>query len=430
MDTLAMELNEVLEGTVVRSVLSRYGEATFFPKGIVAQSAEAGAHAYRANGTAGVALSAGEPLSLTYFTEAVPELTLPQMVSYAPTAGDPALRQKWKEELVRKNPALSGKQFSLPVVTTGLTHAISIAADLFVEAGDAVLLPEPCWDNYSLIFDIRHNARVVPYALFDSQGTLDIRGMQASIDHQPQEKVVVLLNFPQNPTGYTPSRVEQEQLVHALVACARNGKKLVVIIDDAYFGLFHDPQCSSESLFGALCDADADLLAVKCDAATKEALVWGFRIGFITYGAQGLTNGQYHAMVQKTMGAIRASVSSCSRIGQSLLLAAMADGRYQQDTLKVMEEMADRYRLVKEALAAHAEDFPLLRPLPFNSGYFFALDCPRGSEELRVRLLKDHGVGTVAIGTTLLRIAYSSVDRKDIAWFIDLVYQVAGELWR
>jgi aspartate/methionine/tyrosine aminotransferase len=430
MDALAMELNEVLEGTVVRTVLSRYGEVAFFPKGIVAQSAEASLHAYRANGTAGVALTAGKPLSLTYFSEAVPELTLQQMVSYAPTAGDPALRQKWREELIRKNPSLLDKRFSLPVVTTGLTHGISIAADLFVDSGDVVLIPDPCWDNYSQIFDIRHAARVVPYSLFDSQGALAIGDLRAAIEAQQDDKVVVLLNFPQNPTGYAPSRKEQEQLVQALVACARNGKKLVVIIDDAYFGLFHDPWCSTESLFGSLCDAHPNLLAVKCDAATKEALVWGFRIGFITYGAEGLTNDQYHAMVQKTMGAIRASVSSCSRIGQSLLLAAMADGRYQLDTQAVVEEMAVRYRLVKEALATHTADFQLLRPLPFNSGYFFALDCPRGAEELRVRLLSHHGVGTVALGNTLLRIAYSSVDRNEITWFIDLVYQVAGELWK
>ncbi len=430
MDALAMELNMVLEGSVVRTVLSRYGEAAFFPKGIVAQSAEAGLYAHRANGTAGVALTAGEPLSLTYFSEAVPALHLHQVVSYAPTAGDPALRQKWKDELVRKNPTLNGKSYSLPVVTTGLTHAISIAADLFVDADDAVLLPEPCWDNYSQIFDIRHRARVVPYALFDSQGEFAIESLRAAIVAQRQEKVVVLLNFPQNPTGFTPTNQEQQQLVHALVACARGGKKLVVIIDDAYFGLFHGPNCSTESFFGALCDAHADLLAIKCDAATKEALVWGFRIGFITYGVKGLTNDQHHAMVQKTMGAIRSSVSSCSRIGQSLLLAAMADGRYQKDTLVVMREMAARYQLVKSALAAHAADFHLLRPLPFNSWYFFALVCPRGAEELRVRLLREHGVGTVAIGKTLLRIAYSSVDRKDIVWFIDLVYQVAGELWR
>jgi aspartate/methionine/tyrosine aminotransferase len=430
MNDLVLELNNELEGTVVLSLLSRYGKVAYFPKGIVAQSVQAGQKAYRANGTAGVALTAGKPISLSVFTDTVENLSLHQMVSYAPTAGDPALREKWKGEMVRKNPKLLDKSFSLPMVTGGLTHALSIAADLFVDCGDTVLLPDPCWDNYSLIFSDRHEAQLKAYPLFDDVGALAVGSLRKLIMEVSSRKVVVLLNFPHNPTGYTPLESEGVALVQALKSCADAGKDLVVLIDDAYFGLFHEPDVMQQSLFADLCDLHENIIAVKCDAATKESLVWGFRVGFITYGARGLTNMHYHAMVQKTMGAIRSSVSSCSRISQSLLLLAMEDGRYQKETKDVVQEMATRYRLVKEALALHEQQFSLLWPIPCNSGYFFALACDQGAEELRQLLLDRHGVGTVSIGDRLLRIAYSSVDRKDIPWLIELVYRVAGDLWR
>ncbi len=430
MHDLAMELNKGIEGTVVFSLLSRYGKTAYFPKGIVAQSVQAGQSAYRANGTAGVALSAGKPLSLSVFSDTVENLSLHQMVSYAPTAGDPALRERWKEEMVRKNPKLLDKNYSLPMVTGGLTHALSIAADLFVDRGDTVLLPDPCWDNYSLIFSDRHEAQLMEYPLFDDVGALAVDGLRKLIMEVSSRKVVVLLNFPHNPTGYTPLESEGEALVQAFKSCANAGKELVLLIDDAYFGLFHEPDVMHQSLFADLCDLHENIVAVKCDAATKESLVWGFRVGFITYGARGLTNMHYHAMVQKTMGAIRSSVSSCSRISQSLLLVAMEDDRYLKETLEVVQEMTARYRLVKEALASHEQEFSFLWPVPCNSGYFFALACEKGAEDLRRLLLDGHGVGTVSIGDSLLRIAYSSVDRKDISWLIELVYRVAGELWR
>ena len=60
--------------------------------------------------------------------------------------------------------------------------------------------------------------------------------------------------------------------------------KLVVLLDDAYFGLFYEDSIK-ESLFGLLADTHPNILPVKIDGATKENYVWGLRVGFITYAA-------------------------------------------------------------------------------------------------------------------------------------------------
>jgi len=54
------------------------------------------------------------------------------------------------------------------------------------------------------------------------------------------EKKVLLLNFPNNPTGYTPTEEEQKALVEAIKEAAEAGKKVVVWVDDAYFGLVYE----------------------------------------------------------------------------------------------------------------------------------------------------------------------------------------------
>jgi aspartate/methionine/tyrosine aminotransferase len=73
--------------------------------------------------------------------------------------------------------------------------------------------------------------------------------------------------------------------VAALVAQAERGTKLLVVLDDAYFGLF-DPlggASMTESLFGRLANRHPNLLAIRLDGATKELFVWGLRCGFVTF---------------------------------------------------------------------------------------------------------------------------------------------------
>ena len=61
---------------------------------------------------------------------------------------------KWKDLLIDKNPSLEANYASVPIVTSGITHGLSIVADMFVERGDLVLLPEMYWGNYNMIFGV------------------------------------------------------------------------------------------------------------------------------------------------------------------------------------------------------------------------------------------------------------------------------------
>ena len=92
MATPAQELNTALNGTVAERLLSQYGKRAYFPKGIVAQTAEARARAKRFNATAGMASQEGVPLSLPVIKDAVPALSAQELVSYSTSAGDPEIR--------------------------------------------------------------------------------------------------------------------------------------------------------------------------------------------------------------------------------------------------------------------------------------------------------------------------------------------------
>lgn len=430
MNKIAEEWNKILETSVAGRMLSRYGRELYFPKGIVAQAAEAGKLATTFNATVGMAYLDGEPMILPTIQDNLPRLTPSEAVGYAPTAGDLKLRNLWKEELLRKNPLLVDEKISLPAVVPGITNGLSQAADLFADDGDLVLIPDLCWDNYPLIFETRRFAKVVPYRMFTPEGAMDTGSIPRVIkENGSPKKALVVLNFPHNPTGYTPVKSEALALADQLTALAQSGMDLAVICDDAYFGLFYDEDVFRQSLFGLLHDAHENLLAIKIDGATKEDYVWGFRVGFITLAARGMTEAQFQALDGKVNGAIRATISSSSRVGQTLLYKELSSLIYHGIKVKYAGALEERFRTVKKLLETR-QTGKVLRPLPFNSGYFMCFELQRGNaEELRKHLLKNEGIGTIALGEKYLRIAYASVDTRDIKSLYSTVFRCADELY-
>jgi aspartate/methionine/tyrosine aminotransferase len=431
MHPLAKELNEALKGTIAEQMQSDVGRRIFFPKGIVAQAAEAGSQAKRFNATVGMSTSEGQPMHLSdIYNKFDTEVFKPSDIfAYAPGGGEAKLRQLWKEQMIEKNPSLKDKLFSLPLVTSGLTHGLSIVGQLFFGEGDTLVVPDLAWDNYELIYAHHLGGKVISFPFYTTDGGFNVDGMKEAIESVQGKKVRILLNFPNNPTGYTPSKVEMAAIVAALVELAEQGYKLMVITDDAYFGLFFEEETAPHSIFADLCDAHSNIFAVKCDAATKEELVWGFRIGFVTYGSKDLTEEHLDALNRRTLGIIRSTVSNCDKPGQSLLLQAMQNGpNYEADKMAVFTEMQRRYRILKEALKKH-EGNDLLIPHPFNSGYFMSFKTKGSAEVLRRYLLERYEVGCINIADVTLRLAYCSVEHDKIEELVDLVHQAAGEAW-
>lgn len=429
-NALAQELNETLKGTTPGVLLSDVGTRLYFPKGIIAQSGEAKKLGKTANGTIGMTVIDGTPVMLPSVKKYIPDLSSRELVAYAPTAGNPDLRELWKQALIKKNPSLEGKSFSLPVVVPGLTAGISYLADLFLDETKPLVAADPSWDNYVLIANARRNAEFVQFPMF-ADGKFNIPGLEKVLREQAKSgSVRVLLNFPQNPSGYSPTSAETAQIVSIIKSLADAGTKVMVWCDDAYFGLNYEKDIESQSLFAHLCDLSPNVLAAKIDGPTKEDFAWGFRCGFITFGCKGLTEEQYDALVKKFMAAIRSSVSCSSTPPQSLLLKAFQNpAQVEKEKAEFRAVLEKRYALVKKFTTTHTSEN--ITPLPFNSGYFMAFDTKKvNAETLRQKLLKERGIGTISIDSRTLRVAFSSLEEDKIDIVYQAIYETADELAR
>jgi aspartate/methionine/tyrosine aminotransferase len=430
MNPLAAELNKTIgeHAPQVMRLLSDLGKELYFPKGILTQTAEAKQRATRYNATIGEAREGQRAMGLPSVMQHFTDLTTDDVLPYAPSAGRPELRARWREDIREKNPSLGDIALSLPVVTSGITHGLSTVADMFADPGDLVLLPDKLWGNYNLIFGVKRLATIASYPLLAAEGGFDIEGFHRTLKQRAESgKLIVLFNFPNNPTGYSITPAEGRAIRDALIDVCEGGCDIAAVCDDAYFGLFYDEEPMKESLFALLAEAHPRLLAIKLDGASKEDFAWGLRLAFITYATPGGA-GMYDALERKTAGCIRGAISNSPNISQVLLMRAMGEESYKREKEEKFQTLKGRAVKVKQVLAdpRFAE---VWEPYPFNSGYFMCVRLKAiDAEEYRLHLLDVYGVGVISTSATDIRVAISCVDESQIADLFEVMYQCAVEM--
>ncbi len=435
LNPLAAELNARLEAAApeVLGMLSALGRRLYYPKGILTQSAEARQKAHRSNATIGIATEGGEPMHLPSIARSLVGIQAADAFDYASPGGRPALRERWREKLLAENPSLRGRRFGLPVVTSAITHGLFLAGDLFVDPGECLILPDKIWGNYRLTYEVRLGARIATFPFY-SGGGFNVAGLARALAEEGtrREKLLVLLNFPNNPTGYVPTRAEGEAIARALLDAAARGTRLVAILDDAYFGLFYHlgQESMTESLFGRIVGRHPHLFAVKLDGATKELFAWGLRCGFITFGPGRPETADEVAEVldAKVRGAIRSGISNVSQLSQTLVENALASSSVEEERKQKREILRARAERVHAVATAprFRESWTIY---PFNSGYFMCLAVEGvDAERVRVHLLDSSGIGLVATSPTDLRVAFSCLELEEIEPLFEALHRAIQEL--
>ncbi|MEB7807212.1 aminotransferase class I/II-fold pyridoxal phosphate-dependent enzyme [Mammaliicoccus fleurettii] len=426
MNPLALELNEQLkkEYPVLLDMLSDLGKSIYYPKGILSQSGEAKGTKY--NATIGMATTDEGIMYADALYNQFGDQDPSDIFPYSPPQGDERLRTLWEKKILKDNPDLSSNDISKPIVTNALTHGLSLAGDLFVNAQDTILLPEHNWGNYKLAFGVRHSANIETYQAFEEDGSFTLEYFKNALENYNKEKVVLVLNFPNNPTGYTPVVKEVEEMVASIKKLADKGTQVITLVDDAYYGLFFE-DVYKQSVFTALTQLDHEnVMPVKIDGATKEYFAWGFRVGFLTFGSKN--EKVKDVLVAKLKGLIRSNLSSCSLPSQTAIIHAMEDPSFQSQIDQNIKILKERYEVTKEVAYRDAYK-ELWTPYAFNSGYFMAVKVKDvDPEELRLHLINNYSIGIIALNKTDIRIAFSCIEKSDIEHVFESIANAIHDL--
>lgn len=229
------------------------------------------------------------------------------------------------------------------LITVGVSEALDLALRALLNPGDEVLYHEPCYVSYRATILFAHGVPIAVETRPENGFRLTRAMLEAKVT--PRTKVL-MLNFPNNPTGAIMSREDLE----AIAAFARE-RDLVVITDEIYGELTYDsPHCSIASLPGL---KDRTLFL---HGFSKAWAMTGFRLGYACGPAE---------LIEAMMKVHQYTMLCASSLSQKAALEALT--RPEQDVAEMVEE----YRRRRNFLVASFADMGLDCHRPLGAFYAF-----------------------------------------------------------
>ena len=286
---------------------------------------------------------------------------------YAHNLGLPELRQALADYTSRLHRPVDAGRIA---VTSGGVNALMLAVQALVEAGDEVVVVTPVWPNLVAQPQIM-GARVRTVSLRPVQGawTLDLAALLEAIT--PATRLLVV-NAPNNPTGWTLTADEQRAL---LAHCRRTGTW--ILADEVYERLYYDDAHSAPSFLDV---AEPDDRLVVAHSFSKSFLMTGWRLGWLVMPP---------AMVDAMGKLIEFNTSCASVFAQRGALAAVR--RTDEITPRVVAHL----RACRDTLVPLLQALPEVEVAPAPGGMyaFFRLSGHADSLATAKRLVSEAGLG-------------------------------------
>lgn len=260
-------------------------------------------------------------------------------------------------------------------VTSGGVNALMLAVQALVDSGDEVVVVTPVWPNLTgqpaIMGAVVQSVSLKPVA---GQWQLDLDELLSAITVKTK---LLILNAPNNPTGWTLSRSEQEVI---LAHCRRTGTW--ILADEVYERLYFEP--TSNGCAPSFLDiAEVNDRLVVVNSFSKSFLMTGWRLGWLVMPPE--MTGQMGKLIEFNTSSVPVFVQ---RAG----LVAI------QRTLEVTPRVVAHLKTCRDTLVPLLQAIKGVQVAPAKGGMyaFFRLEDPaRFGDSLVVakRLVLEAGLG-------------------------------------
>lgn len=274
------------------------------------------------------------------------------------------------------------------LVTVGVSEAVDLALRALVEPEDEVLVPEPSYVSYAPGATLTYG-KAVPVQTYDvDEYRLRPDVLESCIT--PKSKVLIL-SYPNNPTGGIMHRRDLESLVDIIIK-----NDLIVIADEIYSELTYNGKHVSIASLPGMKDR-----TVLMNGFSKAFAMTGWRIGY----ACG------HPDIIGAMTKIHQYTVMCAPImGQKAAVEALRHGQAE------MKKMVDNYNYRRKMILSGLREIGLDCFEPRGAFYCFPSIKISGmsSEEFCEKLLLEEQVAVVpgnafgASGEGFIRCCYAA----------------------
>jgi aspartate/methionine/tyrosine aminotransferase len=260
-------------------------------------------------------------------------------------------------------------------VTSSGVNALMLAMQALVGAGDEVVAVVPVWPNLTAQPAIL-GAQVTRFPLRPSaagEWQLDVAGLRRAVTERTR---VLLVNSPNNPTGWTLSRDEQALL---LDHCRSTGTWIVA--DEVYERIFFGRAGMSAASAPSFLDiADRDDRLIVVHSFSKSFLMTGWRLGWLVLPPG--TSADFAKLIEFN--------TSCAPVFvQRAALAGL------EHAASFVPGLIDRLRACRDTLLPGLRDLPGVQVATPAGGLYAFFRAPGSDDSLAFakRLVQEAGVG-------------------------------------
>jgi len=289
----------------------------------------------RAKGIDVIGFGAGEPDFDTpeFIKEAAIKALKEGKTKYAPAAGIPELR----EALAQKFKEVNGIDYkpSEVVVSAGAKNILFLIFLMLLNEGDEVLVPAPYWVSYKEQIKLFGG---VPVEVPTEEGrgfTLTLEDLKPFVTERTK---VLILNFPNNPTGAT---IKEEELRRIAEFCAQRG--IFIISDECYEAFTYDGE---KHISTASLGEEIKKITFTVNAFSKTYSMTGWRVGYV-----GCPNEEYAKVIANLNSQ---SISNVTTFAQYGALEALRN----PEASKFVEKMRQTFERRRNLMVSLLREIP------------------------------------------------------------------------
>lgn len=289
---------------------------------------------------------------------------------YAHNLGLPELRQAVSDYMSHLHGPIGVDRLA---ITSGGVNALMLAAQALIDAGDEVVAVTPVWPNLTAqALVMGAQLTCLPLRPVNGRWQLDLPALKASITAKTR---VLIVNSPNNPTGWTLSQAEQAEI---LAHCRSTGTW--VLADEVYERLYFENDTANGCAPSFLDVAHADDRLVVVHSFSKSFLMTGWRLGWLVMPA---------AMTHHMGKLIEFNTSCASVFTQRAGVAAL------QNTADITPRVVAHLKACRDTLVPLLQAVPGVQLAPAKGGMyaFFKLEGHPDAVTTAKRLVAEAGLG-------------------------------------
>lgn len=297
--------------------------------------------------------------------------------------GNPGFRTRVKEWTLDKGKCILP---STVIATPGGSGAISITIGNILEAGETLIIPNIAWGSYSLMARDK-GLKTITYEMFDGDA-FNLASFKKTVSSLvgKQNRILVVLNDPcHNPTGYTMTHDEWNEVISFLNECAKT-TPCVILNDIAYIDYAYG-QDKSKDYMQVFNDISDDVMVVVAFSCSKTMTSYGLRCGAAVICAKSSESvRQAEIVFEKTARAIWSNIPNAAMDNFTEVTTVRLD-EFLEEKQVYVDLLKERSRIFMEEA-----DSCGLKYYPYKEGFFVTIQMENNDIRNRYHeaLMKEH----------------------------------------